>query len=181
MAEAKISSDRWVLDADLEGQKEEQNFKVSWDKFRTQRRTSKWIWACKAFLSRPVPVWVACLTLTGFCRRRPLADKAYDMQSFLLNAVLVDREWISDLSLVLCRNISQSNSLLSRMLIPVSCAKAVYLVAPPRLHLYNNSMALWCAAQSSLPGQPYPEPRSDHWTTMLCLPALLLFVFAKCQ
>lgn len=27
MAEAKISSDRWVLDADLEGQKEEQNFK----------------------------------------------------------------------------------------------------------------------------------------------------------
>jgi len=29
MAEAKISSDRWVLDADLEGQKEEQNFKVS--------------------------------------------------------------------------------------------------------------------------------------------------------
>lgn len=28
MAEAKISSDRWVLDADLESQKEEQNFKV---------------------------------------------------------------------------------------------------------------------------------------------------------
>ena len=28
MAQAKISSDRWVLDADLEGQKQEQHTKV---------------------------------------------------------------------------------------------------------------------------------------------------------
>lgn len=63
MAEAKISSDRWVLDADLEGQKEEQNVKVSRDKSKLNvAPQDPRPLACKESLSRHVSVRLTCLT-----------------------------------------------------------------------------------------------------------------------
>ena len=43
MAEAKITSEKWVLDADLEGQKEQQSLKVNCLAARAVFRCSKTI------------------------------------------------------------------------------------------------------------------------------------------